>query len=152
GCSPTSTASGVATRIRPGGCEPMMWTRTLRNSMRHREGQSLVLACVMILIVSLAVVTTVNVGHTIHERVRLQNTADAAAFSMAAVEARAFNFYAFTNRAQDSHYVSAMTWMSVNSMFYGIEAFITDVFAMLASIIPNCDQGLGIILCQTAKL
>jgi hypothetical protein len=129
-----------------------MWTRTLRNSMRHREGQSLVLACLMILIVSLAVITTVNVGHTIHERVRLQNTADAAAFSMAAVEARAFNFYAFTNRTQVSHYVSAMSWMSVNSMFYGLEAFITDVFAMLASIIPKCDEGLMIAVCGAAKL
>lgn len=129
----------------------MMWTRTLRNSMRHREGQSLVLACLMILIVSLAVITTVNVGHTIHERVRLQNTADAAAFSMAAVEARAFNFYAFTNRTQVSHYVSAMTWLSVNSMFYGLEAFLTDVFGMLASIIPKCDEGAMALVCTAAK-
>ncbi len=131
-----------------------MLTRTLRNSMRHREGQALVLAAVMVLVVTLAVVTTINVGHTIHERVRLQNTADAAAFSMAAMEARAFNFYAFSNRTQVSHYVSAMKWMSVNSMLYGMEAMLTDLFGMFASIVPDCKSpGLSfwIVACPILK-
>lgn len=130
-----------------------MLTRTLRNSMRHREGQALVLAAVMVLVVTLAVVTTINVGHTIHERVRLQNTADAAAFSMAAMEARAFNFYAFANRTQVSHYVSAMKWMSVNSMLYGMEAMLTDLFAIFVSIVPSCKEpsGFWIAACPIIK-
>jgi Flp pilus assembly protein TadG len=40
----------------------------------------------MMLILSIAVLATVNLGHNIHERVRLQNTADSAAYSMAAME------------------------------------------------------------------
>ena len=122
----------------------MTFTRAIRSSMRHREGQALVLACLMMLVLTLAVVTTINVGHTIHERVRLQNTADAAAFSMAALEARAFNFYAFANRTQVSHYVSSMMWMSVDSLLYGMEAFMTDAFGLLATLLPGCVTSGGI--------
>ena len=85
---------------------------------------------------SIAVLTTVNLGHTIHERVRLQNTADAAAYSMAAMEARTFNFYAYANRTQVSHYVSAMMWQSLLSFVYFIEAFVTDIYGFMRTINP----------------
>ena len=111
-----------------------MFTRALRESLRHEEGQALVVACVVLLILSLAVITTVNLGHTIHERVRLQNNADAAAYSMAAMEARAFNLYAFANRTQVSHYVSAMVWQSLDSFLYFVEAFLADVFGFLRTL------------------
>ena len=91
-------------------------------------------ACLVILILTIAVLTTVNMGHTIHERVRLQNTADSAAYSMAAMEARAFNFYAFANRTQVSHYVSAMSWQSLLSFAYFTEAFLVDVYGMMKTI------------------
>src|SRR5688500_537690 len=99
-----------------------MFTRTLRNSFKRQEGQALVIACMMMLVLSVAVLTTFNLGHTVAEKIRLQNTADAAAYSTAAMEARAFNFYAFSNRTQVSHYVSIMTLASFNSFVYGLEA------------------------------
>src|SRR5213595_911891 len=116
-----------------------MLTRTLRHAMKRQEGQALVLACLTILLVSLAVLTTVNLGHSIHERVRLQNTADAAAYSMAAMEARAFNFYAYANRTQVSHYVSAMMWQSILSFTYFSEAFIVDAYGVMLSL-DKCAQ------------
>jgi len=76
------------------------------------EGQSLVIACVALLVLALGVMTTVNLGRAIHQRIGLQNTADASSYSMAAMEARAFNYYAFANRTQIVHYVSAMIFMS----------------------------------------
>jgi hypothetical protein len=111
-----------------------MFTRVLRQSFRRQEGQALVVAALLVLLMSLAVLTTVNLGHTIHERVRLQNTADAAAYSMAAMEARAFNFYAYANRTQVSHYVSAMMWQSLLSLIYFAEAFVTDIYGFMRTI------------------
>ncbi len=99
-----------------------------------KRGQALVLACLVILVLCLAVLATLNLGHNVTERVRLQNTADAAAHSIAAMEARAFNFYAFSNRTQVSHYVSAMVWQSYLSFIYFSEAFLTDVYGVMKSL------------------
>ncbi|MBZ4417733.1 TadE/TadG family type IV pilus assembly protein [Myxococcus sp. RHSTA-1-4] len=113
-----------------------MFTRTLRQSFRRQEGQALVLAALMMLVMSVAVLTTVNIGHTVHERIRLQNTADSAAYSMAAMEARAFNFYAYANRTQVSHYVSAMLWQSLLSLIYFTEAFLADTYGFMKTLNP----------------
>ncbi|HYO56747.1 pilus assembly protein TadG-related protein [Archangium sp.] len=113
-----------------------MMTRALRRSVERQEGQALVLACVLMLLLSIALITTVNIGHGVHERIRLQNTADAAAWSTAAMEARAFNFYAFTNRTQVSHYVSAMMWQSLDSFLFSVQAFLTDIYGFMRTIGP----------------
>ena len=62
----------------------MLWTRAMRQGMKRREGQAMVLGCLFMLILAIAVLTTVNLGHTIHERVKLQNTADSAAMRRSA--------------------------------------------------------------------
>ncbi len=121
-----------------------MFTRVLRQSFKRQEGQALVVAALLVLLMSLAVLTTVNLGHTIHERVRLQNTADAAAYSMAAMEARAFNFYAYANRTQVSHYVSAMMWQSLLSLVYFAEAFVTDIYGFMRTINPCAGTPSGV--------
>ena len=113
-----------------------MLTRALRRGAQREEGQALVLACLLMLILSIALMTTVNIGHSVHERIRLQNTADAAAYSTAAMEARAFNFYAFTNRTQVSHYVSAMIWQSTDSFLFSVQAFLTDIYGLIRTIGP----------------
>jgi hypothetical protein len=119
-----------------------MLTRSIRKSLRRQEGQALVLAALMMLVLSLAVLSTVNIGHALHNRIRLQDTADAAAYSMAAMEARAFNFYAYANRAQVSHYVSAMMWQSLISLIYFNEAFLTDVYGIMRTLRP-CQAPVG---------
>jgi len=119
-----------------------MLTRSIRKSLRRQEGQALVLAALMMLVLSLAVLSTVNIGHALHNRIRLQDTADAAAYSMAAMEARAFNFYAYANRTQVSHYVSAMMWQSLVSLIYFNEAFLVDVYGIMHTISP-CQAPAG---------
>ncbi len=110
------------------------------------------LACLLVLTLSIALITTVNIGHNVHERIRLQNTADAAAYSTAAMEARAFNFYAFTNRTQVSHYVSAMMWQSLNSFLFFVQAFLTDIYGFMRTIGPcfpsDAREDLWIVLCE----
>ncbi len=130
-----------------------MLTRSLRESFRRQEGQALVLAALMVLVMSLAVLATVNIGHTVHERIRLQNTADAAAYSMAAMEARAFNFYAYANRTQVSHYVSAMLWQSFLSLVYATEAFLTDLYGVMRTLNPCAGRpsGLWLVACPVLQ-
>jgi hypothetical protein len=96
----------------------------MRRLGKDREGQAIVLAAIGLLVLAIGVLATVNLGHAIHERIRLQNTADAGAYSVAATEARAFNFFAFTNRAQVSHYVTVMSLQSWLTMLWFIDAFL----------------------------
>jgi hypothetical protein len=76
------------------------------------DGQAIVVAAIGLLVVAFTVLATATLGNAIHEKVRLQNAADGAAYSVAAVQARAFNFYAFTNRTMASHYVAVMVLQS----------------------------------------
>ena len=46
---------------------------------RDEDGQSLVIACIALLILALGVMTTVNLGRAVHQRIGLQQTADASA-------------------------------------------------------------------------
>ena len=51
---------------------------------RDERGQALPLAAVGILMMCLGVIVTLNLGQAVHEKIRLQNNADAAAYSLAA--------------------------------------------------------------------
>jgi putative Flp pilus-assembly TadE/G-like protein len=80
----------------------------LHSVRRSEEGQALVLAAVFGLVLMLCVLGTVNLGRAVYDKVQLQAAADSAAYSQAAVEARVFNFTAYTNRAMVVHYASLM--------------------------------------------
>src|SRR5688572_9931203 len=117
--------------------------------LHRKEGQALLLGCLMMLVLCLGVLWTLNLGHSIHERIRLQNSADAAAYSLAAMEARAFNFYAYANHAQASHYVSATIWQSSLSFMTFTEAFLVDSHALFLTF-TDCGDPLRAALCATA--
>jgi hypothetical protein len=96
-----------------------------RGRRRDERGQAMPLAAVGIFAMVLGVLATLNLGQAVHEKIRLQNTADAAAYSLAAVEARTFNYIAFLNRVQIAHYNTAMvvqsylTWVGFHMAVYG---------------------------------
>jgi len=76
------------------------------NGKRHQKGQMMVYVTVMLLVIVGAVFYVFD-GYTISgEKNRLQGTADAAAYSVAAVEARNLNFQAYTNRAMIANHVA----------------------------------------------
>jgi len=89
--------------------------RAFHELRRHEEGQALVLAAISMLILSICVLATVNITFAAKEKIRLQNAADAGAYATAAYEARALNFFAYTNRAMVVHYSSMMNMMAVLS-------------------------------------
>ncbi len=74
-----------------------------------RRGQTLVFAALFSLLLTLAVFLTFSIGIRTREKIRMQTMADAAAYSNAVTEARAFNFYAWSNRAIVSHMVSVLS-------------------------------------------
>ncbi len=101
--------------------------RALRRFHRARDGQAMALAAVAALAVALGVTATVSIGQAIHKKIHVQNIADTASYSLAVVEARTFNFWAFTNRAQVSLYNSMMyantliTELTANQMYFGTQ-------------------------------
>lgn len=91
-----------------------------------QRGQAMPLAAVGLFAMALAVIATLNLGQAVHERIKLQNTADSAAYTLAAMEARTFNYIAFLNRTQVAHYNTAMvvqsylSWVSFRVELYGL--------------------------------
>jgi hypothetical protein len=123
--------------------------RTLHELKRHEEGQALVLACVSMLILALLVLATVNLTYAVQEKIQLQNASDAAAYSTAAYQARAMNFFAYTNRTMVVHYVSQMTLAAILSYMTFCTATFTAI-AMVFSAVPGVGAVFNVIA-QIAK-
>lgn len=115
--------------------------RRFHRFQKNEDGQAIILAVIGMLLLSLAVLTTVNIGTAVHDRIALQNGTDAQAYSIAVQEARTFNYYAFANRAQASHYVSAMIAQSWLSFFNFLMAAAADIIAFLKTITLQCPGG-----------
>jgi hypothetical protein len=63
-----------------------------------KRGQTLVLGVLTMLLLALTTMVGFNLTHTVHERIRIQAAADAHAYSVAVMQARAFNTAAYANR------------------------------------------------------
>jgi len=112
----------------------------VKPSLRRQRGQALPLGALGLLIMALAIIATMNLGQAVHEKIKLQNSADAAAYSLAAMEARAFNFISLTNRVQVVHYNSAMalqSYLSYAGFCLGMFGTIRDLLADLKIGIQN---------------
>lgn len=76
-------------------------------AVRARErGQAIAFVLVTTVIVLLGVVLMYNVSQLTTQKMKLQNTADAAAYSGAVTEARDYNFTAYANRAMVANQVA----------------------------------------------
>ncbi len=80
-----------------------------RRSRKAARGQSIVLLAATAALLAFTLMTTLSIGKAIKERVQIQQAADASAYSEAVQEARAFNYYSYTNRAIIAHYVIMMS-------------------------------------------
>ncbi len=76
---------------------------------RRSTGQVMVLGCVTLLTMALMLMLSFNLTNAINEKIRLQSHSDAMAYSVAVVEARSFNYFAYTNRAEAAAYVTMCT-------------------------------------------
>ncbi|MGZ5885271.1 MAG: TadE/TadG family type IV pilus assembly protein, partial [Burkholderiaceae bacterium] len=65
----------------------------------NQRGQALVFSLITVSIIILVMVSMYTMGQQSIAKIKLQNTADAAAYSAVQAEARDYNFTAYTNRA-----------------------------------------------------
>ena len=82
--------------MRPG--RPSRLPHSARPAIGQR-GQALVFALFTSVLVILALFAMYSMGGQTIEKIKLQNTPDAAAYSAALAEARDYKFSAYTNRA-----------------------------------------------------
>ena len=108
-------------------------------------GQILVFTAITLIVLVMFAASVYNVGMVVGEKMKLQNTADACAYSAAIWEARCFNFLAYTNRAMVAHLVTiaqltclyshATLMRTVGSDLADIIQFIPYVGGIISSII-----------------
>ena len=88
---------------------------------RNERGQSLVFITITSAIVILALLVTYNVGQLSFYRIKLQNTADAAAYSAAVAQSRDLNFTAYMNRAVIANQVAVAQIVSLTGWARGFQ-------------------------------
>ncbi|MFN7134487.1 MAG: hypothetical protein ACK4N5_20580, partial [Myxococcales bacterium] len=101
--------------------------RRLERRADRERGQAIVILALLALVVAVAVFLTFSIGHRTREKIKLQAMADASAYSLAVAEARAFNFYAWSNRAIVAHYVSILSVHAHQSYITWYEQLLDDV-------------------------
>jgi hypothetical protein len=110
----------------------------LPRSYARERGQALVLALLSMLVFVVGVLVLFNTGQAVNKKVQLNNTADAAAYSAAVQQARAYNLIAYLNRAQVANEVATAQIVSLHSwMNFAISG--TDHFA-------DAVQTIGVLL------
>jgi Flp pilus assembly protein TadG len=117
--------------------------------VRSRRGQALVLGCLTMLLLAVSVLISFNLGNAVHERIRLQAHADAVAFSLATLEARAMNTAAYTNRALASAVNGQMTMHAYLAIGYHSEALLNasaDGFLAIAAKENNLSRGCVLVI------
>jgi len=82
---------------------------------RRDQGQALILTTATMFLIVVMVIFTLSIGQRTRDRMELQTTADAAAYSEAVAAARTFNSMAILNRAQIAHAVSLMGTLAIIS-------------------------------------
>jgi hypothetical protein len=82
---------------------------------RTNSGQALILAVAFTALLAAASLLVFNVGQTVNDKMRLQNAADAAAYSAAVWEARSLNFQSYVNRALVANEVAIAQLISLRS-------------------------------------
>lgn len=82
---------------------------------RRQRGQALVFSLVTVSIIILVMVSMYTMGQQSIAKMKLQNTADAAAYSAVLAEARDYNFSAYTNRAMIANQVAVAQVVGLTS-------------------------------------
>ncbi|MBJ2158961.1 Tad domain-containing protein [Variovorax sp. IB41] len=101
------------------------------SARRRQSGQAIVYLVAMLPIIFLSVLVVYNTATAAREKMKLQNTADAATYSANVLTARALNYMAYTNRAMAANEASIATLASAQTSM-----------AMLITSAANIQEGL----------
>jgi hypothetical protein len=107
------------------------------------------------LVFVVGVLVLFNTGQIVNKKVELDNTADAAAYSAAVQQARAYNVIAYLNRAQvanevaTAQMVSLQSWMNYVISGSGNFAKAANIVGTILDFVPFAEE-IGIMLNETA--
>jgi len=93
----------------------LAWRSTPGAGVRQR-GQAMVLFVVSLLVLGIGLIMLFNTGQAVTKKVELVNAADAAAYSAAVQQARAYNLVAYMNRAEVANEVAVAQIVTLYSM------------------------------------
>jgi len=103
--------------------------------MKDERGYALILGAISVLVLTATVLTTLAVGDAVYQKMKMQDAADAQAYSTAVRMARAYNYFAYTNRAMTVHYNAMLTLIAYVSHAYYLKNTIGEI-ANYAQYIP----------------
>lgn len=107
----------------------------LAQHRKNEQGQVLLLGLFVVVGLTMVAITVANVGIMVAEKIHLQDTVDAAAYSAAVVEARYMNLSAYVNRAMVANYNSmafnTAVWAVFDADDHGI-AVVTAILYLLS--------------------
>lgn len=89
--------------------------RTLSLGHADQSGQALVLTMAFAAVSAVMVFFLFGTAQLANQKTKLQNTADAAAFSAGVLQARDYNFSAYTNRAMVANHVAMAQFVGLES-------------------------------------
>ena len=107
---------------------------------RHQRGQALIYGLFVLIGGLAALFYLFNTGQLMAEKIKLVNTADAAAYSGGIMNARALNFDAYTNRAMVANTVVIAQLVSIAS------------WVRYANTLGNCSDSQGVTCAAYADL
>jgi len=84
-------------------------------ALARQRGQALAFALIFLVVGALALYTAFNASQLTSAKTKLQNTADAAAYSVAVLQARDYNFAAYANRAMVANQAATAQVLSLKS-------------------------------------
>lgn len=109
-----------------------------RSSRRNRQhGQAMVFASVTMVIVLLSLLVMYNAGQITTQKMKLQNTADAVAYSAALVQARDLNFSSYMNRAMIANQVAVGQVVSLTGWIRNFDDTYNGGYSAIATTIAS---------------
>ena len=115
----------------------------------------MVLACVTMLLLALMLMLSFNLSNAIHEKIRIQAHADAQAYSVALIEARAYNTLAYSNRAIAAAFVAQIglhAWLAIASQTAAIHRGFVQSFMIITGLeIGICIATRNPLHCRDAR-
>ncbi|MGI5862756.1 MAG: TadE/TadG family type IV pilus assembly protein [Myxococcales bacterium] len=105
-----------------------------RKLMKDERGQALVIGAISLLVMAIVVLASASIGNAVYEKIKLQDAVDAQAYTLAVKHARAYNFFAYTNRAMVVHYCAMLTFMSYLSHAWYLKHTVANIANWLSYI------------------
>lgn len=134
----------------PLACFQYLQLSVVPNSGQIKQrGQALVFSLVTLTIIILVMVAMYSMGQQSINKMKLQNTADAAAYSAVMAEARDYNFSAYTNRAVIANQVAVAQVVGLTSWARNYKSTYNGPYSNIPKILSALGGPLAKILWDT---